>query len=160
MSPLDDIKTFNEVVVGPIEERKEIGLARLRVVMSALAIRRTKGEVKREISLKKKTINIRKIEFPDDNLHKKVSFMLYHTCRNAFLALMQKGNKAWGRKQFLLFGLGKRRQLKAHSLSDPMYVLHAVLYGYAESHILYSIFNDFSSLFNTSDACSSILCKL
>lgn len=122
VSPLNDISTFNSVVVAPIEERKEIGLARLRVVMSALAIRRTKNEVKREISLKKKTVEIRRVDFPDNDPHKMCSDMLYHTCRNAFLALLQNGNQSFGRKVFLLFGLVLRvRQACASCALVPKY---------------------------------------
>jgi SNF2 family DNA or RNA helicase len=122
VSPLNDISTFNSVVVAPIEERKEIGLARLRVVMSALAIRRTKNEVKREISLKKKTVEIREVDFPDNDPHKMCSDMLYHTCRNAFLALLQNGNQKFGQKVFLLFGLVLRvRQACASCALVPKY---------------------------------------
>ena len=97
-------------------------MARLRVVMSALAIRRTKNEVKREISLKKKTVEIRKVDFPDNNPHKMCSDMLYHTCRNAFLALLQNGNQKFGRKVFLLFGLVLRvRQACASCDLVPKY---------------------------------------
>lgn len=42
VEPLDTVDNYNHFVVDPILQRKEVGLARLRVVIGALAIRRTK----------------------------------------------------------------------------------------------------------------------
>lgn len=95
--------------------------------MSALAIRRTKAEVKREIFMKKKTVQIQAVKFPDDNPHTEVQEMLYHTCRNAFLALIQGGNREFGRKQFHLFGLVLRvRQACASCNLIPKYFIDAI----------------------------------
>lgn len=105
VAPYNDIDLFNDRVVQPIEERKEVGLARLRVVMGAIAIRRTKKEVDHSIKLPEKEVQIRKIHFPEYCEHKQISEMMYHTCRTAFLALSKGGKKVFGRNACRLFGM-------------------------------------------------------
>jgi len=72
-------------------------------------------------------VEIREVPFPDDDPHQEVSEMLYHTCRNAFLALIQDGNHTFGRKQFQLFGLVLRvRQACASCDLIPRYYIDEI----------------------------------
>lgn len=106
VAPCNNIDTFNEYVVRNIEERKEVGLARLRVLMGAIAIRRTKNEVDGEIQLPEKSVQIRKVSSTDSCEHKQINEMLYDTCRTAFLAtLTGDDGEKFGRKAFSLLGM-------------------------------------------------------
>ena len=105
VAPYNNIETFNLNVVEPIEERKEVGLARLRVLMGAIAIRRTKKEVDEAIKLPEKSVQIRKIIFPEACEHKEISEMVYRICRAAFIALTKsEGGKIRG-NAIRLFGM-------------------------------------------------------
>lgn len=105
VAPCNNKETFNSCIVEKIEQRKEVGLARLRVLMSAIAIRRTKEEVDGEIQLLEQSVQIRKIPFPESCEHQEINHMLYHTCRTAFLALSKSDGCSIGGKAFLLLGM-------------------------------------------------------
>lgn len=127
VAPCNNIDTFNHFIIQQIEERKEVGLASLRVLMGAIAIRRTKKEVDGAIQLPEKNVHIRKIPFPESCQHKQISHMLYHTCRTAYLALSNSGSSKFGGKAFMLLGMVLRvRQSCCDASLVPAEVLEEV----------------------------------
>lgn len=105
VEPYNDIETFNHYVVEEIEQRNEVGLARLRVLMGAVAIRRTKKEVDDAIKLPEKTVQTRKVIFPEVCEHKEISDMVYRICRAAFIALTNSEGGKDRRNAARLFGM-------------------------------------------------------
>jgi SNF2 family DNA or RNA helicase len=91
-----------------------VGLARLRIAMSQLALRRTKAEVESMIQLVEKTVEIRIVSFPE-GWHKQLHDEFYETCRTAFIGLLAAGGKSVYQNFFALFGLVLRvRQACCH----------------------------------------------
>eukprot|EP00977_Amphora_coffeiformis_P011251 scaffold2707_cov169-Amphora_coffeaeformis.AAC.7 len=70
-APLDDKGTFRAKIQGPIEARKEIGLARIRTMMSSLALRRTKALVNDSFNLPPKEVIVKVVPWGNGgNFHK------------------------------------------------------------------------------------------
>ena len=90
--PLADKTTFTGFVVQPIMEAKEIGLSRLRTVMSHLALRRTKALVTATIQLVSKEVIVHHVEL-DQGFHASTHEVLYETARAAFLSLLRSDSK-------------------------------------------------------------------
>lgn len=105
VTPYNHIETFNYHVVEKIEQRKEVGLARLRVLMGAIAIRRTKKEVDQGIKLPEKSVQIRKIAFPEFCGHKQINEMFYRICRAAFIANTSSDDGQFRGDYARLFGM-------------------------------------------------------
>lgn len=103
--PLHEKAVFTNAVVKPIMEKKEIGLARIRVAMSHVALRRTKAQVDSTLTLVDKTVEFRRLEFPANCSHKPVHDMLYDVAREAFIGLLREGTKCVYRNFFHLLGL-------------------------------------------------------
>lgn len=113
--PLSDKQVFEQKVVKPIREKKEIGLANIRVVMAEIALRRTKNEVETTIQLVEKTVEIRKISFQEDSFHKDTHDELYDASRAAFIGLLRSGVQDVITNLYTLFKLVLRvRQACCH----------------------------------------------
>ncbi len=108
VTPYNHIETFNHHVVEQIEKRKEVGLARLRVLMGAIAIRRTKKEVDQDIKLPEKNIQVRKIAFPEFCGHKQINETFYRICRAAFIANTSSDDGQFSGDYARLFGMVMR----------------------------------------------------
>jgi SNF2 family DNA or RNA helicase len=112
--PLSDKTLFVSFVTKPIMEAKEIGLARIRTMvsrscwllrlcnlrhffvaltyliqMSHLALRRTKAVVESTIELVPKEVVLRHVEFPEEGFHTSTHDILYSTARAAFISLLR-----------------------------------------------------------------------
>jgi DNA repair protein RAD5 len=90
--PLSDKGLFTRMIVQPIMEAKEIGLSRIRTMMSHLALRRTKVLVDSTIQLVPKEVVVRHLEFPE-GFHQSTHEILYETARAAFTALLRSGSQ-------------------------------------------------------------------
>lgn len=101
--PLSDKALFVQKVVQPIMEAKEIGLSRVRTMMSHLALRRTKAVVESTIQLVSKEVILRHVEFPEESFHRSAHEVLYDTARAAFVSLLQSEDKALVFKNFYAF---------------------------------------------------------
>jgi len=90
--PLAEKSLFVGMVVKPIMEAKEIGLSRIRTMMSHLALRRTKALVDSSIQLVPKEVILRHVEF-SEGFHATTHDVLYETARAAFISLLRSGTK-------------------------------------------------------------------
>jgi DNA repair protein RAD5 len=89
VQPLGDKNIFRRAITQKIKEGDDIGLTRLRVIMSHVALRRSK--LAANINLVEKEVQLRSITFPDD-AHKKVYDALFGSFRLAFQAVLQDGD--------------------------------------------------------------------
>jgi SNF2 family DNA or RNA helicase len=70
-------------------QKKEMGLARLRTIMAHVTLRRTKEQVKVNLGLVDKSIEVRVVDFPE-GVHKKTHDALYVTARSLFVELVKE----------------------------------------------------------------------
>ena len=97
VEPLNDKPLFDEKVVAPIADFKEIGLARLRTMVSHLSLRRTKDVLNGVIELPPKEVVVRLCEFDDDDddYHRNIHDTMYKVTRAVYASLVgaigQKG---------------------------------------------------------------------
>jgi hypothetical protein len=105
VNPLDNKNVFTRAVVIPIMEKREIGLARIRVAMSHVALRRTKAQVDSTLALVEKVVEIRHLEFPPGGSHKPIHDLLYDVAREAFIGLLREGTRVVYRNFFHLLSL-------------------------------------------------------
>jgi hypothetical protein len=117
---ISDKQIFGQVVIQPIVQKREVGLARLRVVMGQITLRRTKDQVEKAIQLVEKTVEIRKITFTP-GAHFDIHEMLYTTARTAFIGLLATGAENVFRNFYALFALVLRvRQACCHGELIPL----------------------------------------
>lgn len=90
VEPLGDKEIFRRAVSQPIQVGDEVGLARLRAMMSHVTLRRNKSIV--NIKMPEKTVELRLVEFPDDSPHKTIHQTLFRTAQAAFQATLQEGD--------------------------------------------------------------------
>lgn len=89
LQPLNDKEFFRTFITKPIQGDaydKKLGMARLRMAMSQIALRRTKNSSK--IELVDKEHHLRRIDFPEGD-HKNIHDVLYETAKAAFGAVIQ-----------------------------------------------------------------------
>jgi len=91
VEPLCDKKIYQRAITYPIENGNEAGLACLRLVMSHVALRRSKDTA--NISLVTKTVELSTVSFREGTPHKTVYDALFGTVRTAFEAVLQNGEK-------------------------------------------------------------------
>ncbi|GKY94354.1 hypothetical protein MPSEU_000401200 [Mayamaea pseudoterrestris] len=89
VQPLGCADVFKRFIVNPIRAHKEIGLDRLRTVMSYICLRRKKQKVMQTIKLVPKTVEIRSVEFPAGSEHKRTYDALYDTARAYFIDALE-----------------------------------------------------------------------
>lgn len=75
-----------------MQNGEEIGLTRLRVVMSHVALRRSKGTT--NLKLTEKTVQLASVDFEEGSPHKAIYDALFGTMRVAFQAVLQDGDSA------------------------------------------------------------------
>ena len=83
LNPLDEKRTFNELIANPIQNKKKIGLNKLRMSLGYVAMRRTKAVVD-GLVMADKTMQLVKISFPDGQ-HKEVYEHWFNKTKQAFL---------------------------------------------------------------------------
>jgi len=104
MPPLSDKQLFKTMVADPITNRREIGLARLRTVMSHLALRRTKAILTDTIKLPPKHVVVRQCEWEGEGFHGATHEHLYQMARASYSALLQlKAQKQLDKGSFMQF---------------------------------------------------------
>ena len=101
---MSDKRIFDQVVIQPILQKREVGLSHLRVVMGEIALRRTKDQVEKAIQLVEKTVEIRKVTFTP-GAHFDAHEMLYTTARTAFIGLLATGARNVFQNFFALYVL-------------------------------------------------------
>lgn len=84
---------FLQMVVEPIKQRKEIGLATVRTTMAHVALRRKKETVMKNIQLVDKTITLQLIHFIPESDHYETYQVLYNTARSYFIRLLNDKDK-------------------------------------------------------------------
>jgi hypothetical protein len=132
---MSDPKVFDQVVIQPILQKREVGLSRLRVVMGQIALRRTKAQVEKAIQLVEKTVEIRKITFTP-GAHFDIHEILYETARTAFIGLLATGARNVFRNFYALFALVLRvRQSCCHGELIPLEYREKIMEFY-QSEIL------------------------
>jgi SWI/SNF-related matrix-associated actin-dependent regulator of chromatin subfamily A3 len=89
VEPLGNKEVFRRAISQPIQVGDEMGLARLRAMMSHVALRRNKTTV--NIEMPEKEVQLRSIEFPDGH-HKTIHHTLFQTAQVAFQATLQGGD--------------------------------------------------------------------
>lgn len=92
VEPLANQDIFRRAVTVPMQNGEDIGLTRLRVVMSHVALRRCKGTT--NLKLANKTVELAKVNFEQGSRHKAVYDALFGTMRVAFQAVLQDGDSA------------------------------------------------------------------
>jgi SNF2 family DNA or RNA helicase len=99
----------------------EVGLAIIRTTMAHVALRRSKAHVGNTIQLVEKTVEIRKIIFPEDSPHKPVHDALFQSARQVFLGLLRLGvNDVLDNYMQLLELLLRVRQSCCHAELVPL----------------------------------------
>jgi len=90
VEPLGDKEVFRRAVSQPIQAGDEVGLARLRAMMSHVTLRRNKSIV--DVPMTEKEVQLRLVQFPDDSKHKTIHQALFQTAQAAFQATLQEGD--------------------------------------------------------------------
>lgn len=90
VEPLGDKDVFRRAVSQPIQAGDEVGLARLRAMMSHITLRRNKSTA--NITLPDKTVELRSVDFPDNSPHAKIHQTLFKTAQVAFQATLRGGD--------------------------------------------------------------------
>lgn len=88
VDPLGIRDVFRRAITQPIKRGEEIGMNRIRAMMSHITLRRTKASIP-DINIPEKTVELRKIPWRDD-AHKAIHDALYNTAREAFLGMMSR----------------------------------------------------------------------
>ena len=89
VEPLGDKEVFRRAVSQPIQAGEEVGMARLRAMMSHVALRRNKSILKNQ--LPDKDVQLRFVTFPNSQ-HKVIHETLFQTAQIAFQATLQGGD--------------------------------------------------------------------
>jgi SWI/SNF-related matrix-associated actin-dependent regulator of chromatin subfamily A3 len=89
VEPLCEKKVFDYAVTDEIMQKKELGLVRLRTIMAHVALRRTKEEVKVNLGLVDKLVEVRVVDFPE-GIHKKTHDSLFAFARSLFVELVKE----------------------------------------------------------------------
>jgi len=76
-------RIFNQFIAGPIYKGEDIGLVRLRAVMAYVALRRNKTK----LDLVEKTVEVRKVNFPENCAHGRIYQQLFDSARCALRSL-------------------------------------------------------------------------
>jgi SNF2 family DNA or RNA helicase len=92
VEPLANKDIFRRAVTVPIQTGDDLGLTRLRVVMSHIALRRSKATV--NVTLPDKDVQLARVSFEDGSPHKAVYDALFGCMRMAFQAVLQDGEGA------------------------------------------------------------------
>ena len=87
---LGDREIFRRAVSQPIQAGDEVGLARLRAMMSHITLRRSK--MLANVSLPEKVVEMRSVQFPADSKDKAIHDTLFQTAQAAFKATLQGGD--------------------------------------------------------------------
>ena len=92
VEPLGDSQVFRRAIVQPLMQGDPTGLSRLRVMMAHVALRRNKQAA--NLNIPEKVVELRAVEFPQDNVHKIIHDTLFRTARFALAATLSDDNAA------------------------------------------------------------------
>jgi SNF2 family DNA or RNA helicase len=92
VEPLANKVIFRRAVTVPIQTGDDLGLTRLRVVMSHVALRRSKATA--NVKLTEKDVQLARVSFEEGSPHKAVYDALFGSIRMAFRAVLQDGEGA------------------------------------------------------------------
>lgn len=107
VEPLNDFKVFQDAIVRMVRDGRPCGLARTRVAMGEVSLRRTKKNV--QLNLPPRTQMLKKVPFPEGE-HKLIHDALYDTAKVAFAAVVsdESDSSACKEARKKLFGLVMR----------------------------------------------------
>jgi SWI/SNF-related matrix-associated actin-dependent regulator of chromatin subfamily A3 len=101
VSPLGDPDVFRRAVSQPIKEGSDEGLARLRLVMAHVALRRNKSMA--ALNMVDKQVRIVQVTMPDANKHKEIYDTLFRSAKACFQATLQGGDESALKKTASVF---------------------------------------------------------
>ena len=93
VEPLGNRTIFQRSISQPIQHGHEEGLARLRVMMCHISLRRTKAIVADSINMTEKEFQIRVVSFPKESLSFQGYDALFQSARIALMATMNGGEQ-------------------------------------------------------------------